>query len=505
MGERKLVLVTGATGYIGGRLVPRLLAEGYRVRVLARAPSKLQAVPWRDAVDVAAGDLADPQTAARACEGVDTLFYLVHSMGSGADFETRELEMAGTVADAAARSGVRRIVYLGGLHPDNVPLSRHMRSRTAVGRVLLEGVVPAVVFQAGVVIGSGSASFEMIRHLTENLPVMPAPSWVRRRIEPIAIRDVLHYLVRAPELPPGLNRAFDIGSREVLTYADLLYGYAHEAKLAPRRIYSLPVPAPRLAGWWVALTTPIPHAMAVPLVESLQHDAVSAEHDIDGYVPPPPGGLTGYLKAVELALGRIRSGDVETSWTNASGRPPSDPLPSDPDWAGRTVYVDERLRDSTVGPEYVWQVIEGIGGENGWYSWPAAWVIRGVLDKLVGGAGHNRGRRHGGRLGVGEAVDWWRVEHIGNGPGGKVLRLRAEMKVPGDAWLELSALPHGTGTTYRQRAVYFPRGLAGKAYWWLVLPFHGLIFPSMARNILRHAAGLEHASAGVEAAGMPGP
>jgi len=498
MAERTLVLVTGATGYIGGRLVPRLLAAGYAVRVLVRSPAKLEAVPWQREVDIVQGDLGDPAAAARACTGVDTLFYLVHSMGSGADFEARELAMARTVAAAAAGAGTRRIVYLGGLHPDGVELSRHMRSRTAVGRVLLDAEVPAVVFQAGVVIGSGSASFEMIRHLAENLPVMPAPSWVERRIEPIAVRDVLHYLLHAPGLPEGLNRTFDLGSREVLTYAALLYGYAHAAGLAPRRIYALPIPAPRLAGWWVALTTPIPHSMAVPLVESLQHDAVAAEHDIDRYLPLTPGGPTGYRTAVELALGRIRSGDVETSWSNASAGPPSDPLPSDPDWAGRTVYVDKRQRDSPVPPDYVWQVVEGIGGANGWYSWPAAWAIRGVLDKLVGGAGHNRGRRHGGRLGVGDAVDWWRVEHIGNGPEGKVLRLRAEMKVPGDAWLELSALPAGTGTTYRQRAIYFPKGLAGKAYWWLVAPFHALIFPSMARNILHRAADLQQAAA-------PGP
>jgi uncharacterized protein YbjT (DUF2867 family) len=492
------VLVTGATGYIGGRLVPRLLDAGYQVRVLVRSPAKLKAVPWHDQVEIVEGDLGDAATVARACDGVWTFFYLVHSMGSGEGFERKELEMARTVAEAAARANVQRIVYLGGLHPEGVELSRHMRSRTAVGRVLLEGEVPAVVFQAGVVIGSGSASFEMIRHLTENLPVMPAPSWVRRRIEPIAIRDVLHYLVHAPELPAGLNRTFDIGSREVLTYGGIMYGYAHQAGLARRRVYSLPIPAPKLAGWWVALTTPIPHSMAVPLVESLQHDAVAAEHDIDNYIPKPDGGLTGYRPAVQLALGKMASGEVETSWTNASQAPPSDPLPSDPDWAGRTVLVDERTRSTDVPPEHVWRVIEGIGGANGWYSWPTAWAIRGVLDKLVGGAGHNRGRRHADRLSVGDAVDWWRVEAIEDSPAGKVLRLHAEMRVPGEAWLELSALadrsddgaPHAAraGTIYRQRAIYFPRGLSGKLYWWLVLPFHGLIFPSMARNIIHRAA-----------------
>ena len=485
MTESPLVLVTGATGYIGGRLVPRLLAQGYRVRVLVRTPARLEPVPWHDDVEVVAGDLSSVDETARACAGVHTAYYLVHSMGSGARFEETERHNAQVMASAAARANVTRVVYLGGLHPDGVALSPHMRSRAAVGEILLAGPVPAVVFQAGVVIGAGSASFEMIRHLTENLLLMPAPSWVTNRIEPIAIRDVLHYLVHAPGLPGDLNRTFDLGSREVLTYAALMYGYAHEAHLPRRHIYALPVPAPRLAGWWVALVTPIPHAMAVPLVQSLQHPAVTREHDIDEFVPLPPGGLTGYRRAVRLALRKIRLGEVETSWTSASSGRPADPLPSDPDWAGRTVYVDDRSKTAPVRPEAVWEVIEAIGGDNGWYSLPAAWVIRGLADKIVGGAGHNRGRRNPTRLVVGDAVDWWRVEHI---EPGRQLRLRAEMRVPGEAWLEFTAEPNGSGTTYRQRAIYFPRGVLGKLYWWAISPFHGIIFPSMAKNILARAA-----------------
>ena len=485
MSEPQLVLVTGATGYIGGRLVPRLLERGLRVRVLVRTPDRLEHVPWRADVEVVAGDLSSVEETTAACEGVHTAFYLVHSMGSGARFEETEQRNAHVMADAAHRAGVQRIVYLGGLHPAGVTLSPHMRSRTEVGEILLGGPVPAVVFQAGVVIGSGSASFEMIRHLTENLPLMPAPSWVTNRIEPIAIRDVLHYLAHAPSLTEPLNRTFDLGSREVLTYAALMYGYAHEAHLSPRRIYALPVPAPRLAGWWVALVTPIPHSMAVPLVQSLQHDAVTSEHDIDAVISPPPGGLTGYRHAVRLALRKIQLGEVETAWTSASSGVAADPLPSDPDWAGRTVYVDDRSRTAAVSPQAVWQVIEGIGGDNGWYSLPAAWVIRGLADKLVGGAGHNRGRRNPRTLVVGDAVDWWRVEHIDPG---RQLRLRAEMRVPGGAWLEFTAEPEGTGTRYRQRAIYFPRGLIGRLYWWAIFPFHGIIFPSMAKNILARAA-----------------
>ena len=216
---------------------------------------------------------------------------------------------------------------------------------------------------------------------------------------------------------------------------------------------------------------------------------LAAEHEIDNYIPKPDGGLTGYRSAVELALGKMASGEVETSWTNASQAPPSDPLPSDPEWAGQTVFVDERTRSADVAPEHVWRVIEGIGGANGWYSWPAAWAIRGVLDKLVGGAGHNRGRRHADRLVVGDAVDWWRVEAIEDSPAGKVLRLRAEMRVPGQAWLEFRIDPAGTGSRYTQRADFIPRGLSGRLYWLAMLPFHGVIFAGMAMRITARAEG----------------
>ena len=486
MTESQRVLVTGATGYIGGRLVPLLLQDGHKVRVLVRSPEKLHDVPWHDDVEIVQGDLTDKDSVAGAMQGMDTVYFLVHSMASGKGFADQEERIAHIVADAAAEAGVQRIVYLGGLHPEG-ELSPHMRSRTEVGRILLEGKVPAVVYQAGVVIGSGSASFEMIRHLTETLPVMPAPSWVRRRIEPIAIRDVLHYLARAVDVPADVNRTFDIGSREVLTYAEIMNGYAEEAGLPRRRIYALPLPAPRLAGLWVALVTPIPRSMSLPLVESLQHDAVSKEHDIDRFVPVPDGGLTGYQEAVKRALGKEKRGEVETTWAGASpsADEASSPLPSDPNWAGQTVYVDSRQRHSSVAPEHVWKVIEGIGGKNGWYSLPMAWAIRGVLDKTVGGAGLTRGRRNPTTLFTGDVVDWWRVELLERG---SLLRLRAEMRVPGKAWLELRVDPDGAGSLYRQRAIYFPKGLGGKLYWWLIAPFHGLIFPSMAKNIIKNAS-----------------
>ncbi|CAA9268566.1 MAG: Nucleoside-diphosphate-sugar epimerase [uncultured Arthrobacter sp.] len=480
-----VILVTGATGYIGGRLVSRLLNEGHTVRVVVRTPEKLKDVPWAERVEIVQGDLQDPDTMEAACGGVDALYYLVHSMGSGRGFERRESSIAATVASAATAAGVGRIIYLGGLHPDGVALSTHMRSRTEVGRILLESGTPTIAFQAGVVIGSGSASFEMIRHLADVLPVMPAPKWVLNRIEPIAVRDVIQYLVGALGLPEGVNRTFDIGSREVLTYAEMMNQYAEAAGLPRRTILALPVLTPRLAGHWVNLVTPIPRVMAMPLIESLQHDAITAEHDIDEFIPVPVGGLTGYRTAVDLALGKMRGGEVETSWAGASSSDAvADPLPSDPQWAGHTVFTDLQTYRSSAPAPALWSVVEGIGGENGWYSWPVAWAARGWMDKLVGGVGLRRGRRDADELLTGEALDFWRVEELVRG---ERLRLRAEMKVPGRAWLELSVEPDGTGSTYRQRAVFFPKGLSGRLYWLAVLPFHNFIFKPMARNIARAA------------------
>jgi uncharacterized protein YbjT (DUF2867 family) len=480
-----VILVTGATGYIGGRLVSRLLSEGHRVRVVVRSPEKLKDVPWADRVEIATGDLQDPDTMKAACSGVDALYYLVHSMGSGRGFEARESAIAATVAAAATAAGVGRIIYLGGLHPEGVELSTHMRSRTEVGRILLASGTPTIAFQAGVVIGSGSASFEMIRHLADVLPVMPAPKWVLNRIEPIAVRDVIHYLTGALAIPAGTNRTFDIGSREVLTYAEMMNQYAEAAGLPRRTILALPVLTPRLAGHWVNLVTPIPRVMAMPLIESLQHDAIPSEHDIDGFIPQPEGGLTGYRTAVDLALGKMRGGEVETSWAGASSSDAAaDPLPSDPQWAGHTVFTDLQTYRSTAPASALWDVVEGIGGDNGWYSWPVAWAARGWMDKLVGGVGLRRGRRDADELLTGEALDFWRVEELVRG---ERLRLRAEMKVPGRAWLELSVEPDGTGSTYRQRAVFFPRGLSGRLYWLAVLPFHNFIFKPMARNIAKAA------------------
>lgn len=481
----KRVLVTGATGYVGGRLVPRLLEAGYAVRVLVRSPDRLADVPWLDHVEVVQADLLDAASLKSSFLNVDAAYYLVHSMNTASEvssFESLEESSARNFATAAKAAGVRRIIYLGGLHPARGELSRHLASRKAVGDILLSSGVPTIVFQAGVVIGSGSASFEMIRHLTEVLPYMPAPKWVRNWIQPIAIRDVLYYLVKAIEVDSQLNRTFDIGGPSILRYGQMMNGYAVEAGLPQRAIAALPVLTPWLASQWVNLVTPIPRRLAVPIIESLQHDCVVQEHDIDGVIAPPEGGLTSYRKSVRLALEKMREHEVETSWNNASVLgAPSDRLPSDPEWSGHTVFLDKRERRSGASTDAVWKVIEGIGGERGWYSLPLAWAIRGWLDKLVGGVGLRRGRRDPERLQRGEALDFWRVEEIERG---KFLRLRAEMKLPGLAWLEMSVEPSSTGgSVYHQRAVFFPRGLSGRLYWFSILPLHGIIFSGMANRI----------------------
>ncbi|MEV5975172.1 SDR family oxidoreductase [Streptomyces sp. NPDC051921] len=482
-------LVTGAGGYIGGRLVPELLDAGHRVRCLARTPAHLKDHPWADRVEIVRGDVTDAASLRPALEGIDVAYYLVHSMRSGGNFEQTDRDGARTFAEEAARAHLRRIVYLGGLTPRDVPedrLSRHLRSRAEVGRIFLESGVPTTVLRAAVVIGSGSASFEMLRYLTERLPVMVTPSWVGTRVQPIAVRDVLRCLVGSARMPPEVNRTFDIGGPDVLTYREMMIRYAAVARLPRRLIVPVPMLTPRLSSQWIGLVTPVPPHLARPLAESLRYEVVCAEHDISRYVPEPPGGPLPFDRALTLALQRVRDAQVTTRWSSASlPGAPSDPLPTDPDWAGGSLYTDERARLVDAGEEELWRVIEGTGGENGWYSFPLAWAVRGWLDRLVGGVGLRRGRRDAQHLRVGDALDFWRVEEIERG---RLLRLRAEMRLPGLAWLELRAERDEAGRTrYRQRALFHPRGLLGQVYWWSVAPFHAIVFGGMARNIARTA------------------
>ncbi|OYN88470.1 SDR family oxidoreductase [Parenemella sanctibonifatiensis] len=483
------VLVTGASGYVGGRLVPRLIEAGARVRVVGRDAARLRAWDWSDAVEIVEADLTDAQAVAEAVADVDSVVFLVHAMGGGAGFAEREKQMAQIMAQSAARAGVGRIVYLSGLHPDGVHLSEHMASREAVAEILRESDVPTTIVQAATVIGSGSASFEIIRHLAERLPVMPAPSWVSNRIEPVAIADVLHYLTACVTARQPLNGTYEVGSGERhLRFRDLLTQYAEVAGLPKRRVYALPIPAPRLSGFWIGLVTPIPFSLARPLAASMQHEAITHGNDLSAVVPAPPDGPTPYRDAVAAALAGHRDGKLPTTWSDDADQEsePASPLPNDPDWAGETVYTDARERcDAAVDPAALWRVIEGIGGRNGWYSSRWLWRTRGLLDRLAGGYGLRRGRRDNERLRVGDAVDWWRVEAISPE---RQLTLRAEMRTGGRAWLQLSVeAGEGGGAIYRQRAVFLPDGLFGRLYWWAIKPFHGIIFPTMAKEVMARA------------------
>jgi uncharacterized protein YbjT (DUF2867 family) len=482
--------VTGATGYIGGRLVPELLAAGHRVRVMTRSRERVRDHPWADQVEIVPADAADGEAVAAACAGTDVVYYLIHALGSGPEFEATDRRTAEVMARAVRAAGVGRLVYLGALEPEAEQLSPHLRSRTEVASILLASGVPTAVLRAAVVLGSGSASFEMLRYLTERLPVMVTPRWVQSQVQPIAVRDVLRYLVGCATLPSSVHRAFDVGGPDRMSYAEMMQRYATVAGLPRRRILPVPLFSPSLSSHWVGLITPVPAGIARPLVESLRNTVICREHDIARYLPDPPGGLLGFDEAVRLAIQRVKDSAVATRWASASvPGVPSDPLPTDPGWAGGTLYVDERTRGTTAPPEAVWRAVEGIGGDNGWYSFPLAWQVRGWLDRLVGGVGLRRGRRDPHRLFVGDALDFWRVEALERG---RLLRLRAEMRLPGLAWLEFH-VEHGPDgarpatTVLRQRATFAPRGLAGHLYWWAIAAFHGIVFGGMIRGLTRAA------------------
>ena len=476
-------LVTGATGYVGGRLVTRLLDEGFQVRVMARDPERLRDYPWIDRVETVTADAEDLASLMAALQGIDVAYYMLHSLSEHHGFESIEALMASNFGAAAKASGLQRIVYLGGITPPNTHLSTHLESRRNTGALLKESGVPTTELRAAVIIGSGSASFEMLRYLTERLPFMITPRWLNNRVQPIAIRDALYYLVKAGRETGTESHIGDIGGPDIMLYSEMMKRYAKVAGLRPRTIVTVPVLTPRLSSHWVSLVTPVPRRLALPLVDSLVNEVVvSPELDVRNFLPAPEGGLLDFTTAVQSALDKVRNQDVQTRWSSATiPGAPSAPLPTDPDWSGGSLYVDLREQATTASPEALWKIIEGIGGSNGYYSSLFLWEIRGVLDRLIGGVGLRRGRRDPEHLYVGEAVDFWRVERCDRG---QLLRLRAEMRLPGLAWLEL-IVDHDEagGTIYRQRATYRPVGLLGHAYWWMVVPFHALVFGSMVRRI----------------------
>jgi uncharacterized protein YbjT (DUF2867 family) len=473
----RLLLVTGASGYVGGRLVGRLTAQGERVRCLARRPAELAPRLPPDA-EVVAGDVLDPDTLPQALAGVDTAFYLVHSMGSRGDFQEEDLRGAENFVRAARDAGVRRIIYLGGLG-GRTELSPHLASRQEVGRVLRRSGVTAIELRASIILGSGSLSFEMIRSLVERLPLLVAPRWVAREAQPIAVDDVLAYLIAAIDVPVTDSAIVQIGGPDRVTYMDLMREYAEQRGLR-RRFIRVPVLTPHLSSLWLALVTPLYARVGRKLIDSIRHDTVVEDDSARALFPAiEPLGMS-------TAIGRAMSNEdreyAETRW--------SDSVSSDAGRGGAGAHFGSRLVDSRsatvpLPPQRAFEPIRRIGGETGWYYGDGLWLIRGGLDRLVGGPGLRRGRRSQDELAPGEALDFWRVEAV---EPDRLLRLRAEMRLPGRAWLQFEVRPTDGGSIITQTAVFDPIGVAGLLYWYSLYPVHSLVFGGMLRRIAQSAA-----------------
>lgn len=480
------ILVTGATGYVGARLVPVLLDAGYRVRATGRSLEKLYDRPWaeREGVELVAADARHPESMRRAFAGSSAAYYLVHSMLPGEpDYEAADREAARAVADIAAESGCRRIIYLGGLGDEEEDLSRHLRSRAEVGRILSAGGVPTTTLRAAMVIGSGSVSFEILRYLVERLPVMITPRWVHTPFQPIAIRNVLGYLVGCLRSEGTVGGSFDIGGPEVLTYREMMDLYARIAGLPRRLVLPLPI-SPRISSWGIDLVTPVPASIARPLAEGLRNRVVCEDERIRALVPQ---NLLTVETAIRLALTRTGEGHLESRWSDAGALLPAAAIPGDPSWAGGQVFEDRRVVEAEASSEALWRVVSRIGGATGWYYAETLWRIRGAIDRFVGGVGLRRGRRDPENLRAGDALDFWRVARVDTG---RRLVLIAEMKVPGRAILDFRVEDLGGGRSRLiQTARFRPRGLTGLAYWYALLPIHLPVFEGMARSIVRVAEG----------------
>jgi uncharacterized protein YbjT (DUF2867 family) len=470
------ILVTGATGYVGGRLVPALLEEGYSVRCIVREPRKLGDRPWRShpKVDVVAGDLSEIELLTEQLAGCSAAYYLVHSMeATGGKYAERDRILAGNFAQAAARVGLERIIYLGGLGEMGEGLSQHLRSRREVEERLASTGVPVTTFRAAMIIGAGSASFEILRYLVERLPVMVTPSWVTTECQPVAITDVLHWLSRCLSVPETIGKTLEIGGPDVLPYRDLMRIMAEELHLPKRLILPLPVLTPRLSSLWISLVTPVSYRIARPLAEGLRNRVVVTSGETERLLPHEAIGVR---EAIRQALRKVEANDVETRWS-AAGR-----IPGDPEWAGGTVFTDQRGILVQADPRSVFAAVCRIGGGHGWYAGDVLWRIRGWLDKLVGGPGLRRGRRHPDEVEFGEALDFWRVVGIDRN---RSMSLLAEMRLPGEARLNFDLEPGDDPqwTKLTMTARFRPRGLLGIIYWYAVLPFHNIVFAGMLRGI----------------------
>ncbi|MGD9239859.1 MAG: SDR family oxidoreductase [Desulfobacterales bacterium] len=481
--DSRPILVTGATGYVGGRLIPALLEAGYRVRAMGRSLDKLGCRPWArlQQIELVQGDVLDRGSLEKACRGCRAAYYLVHSMIAQKEkYIEADRQAARNMVAAAAAAGLERMIYLGGLaEARNAPLSRHLQSRLEVADILQSGPVPATDLRAPMILGSGSASFEILRYLVEHLPVMTTPRWVFSPNQPIAIRNVLNYLVGCLEHNETIGETFDIGGPDVLTYRELLDIYAEEAHLPKRWIIPVPVLTPTLSAYWIHLISPVPASIALPLTEGLTSAAVCKENRIQTIIPQK---LLSCREAIRLALERLKQARVDTCWADAGELfTPEWAHCGDAEWAGGTIMnCGYRARIRATADE-VWAPIGKIGGQTGWYFGNLLWRLRGILDRAVGGVGLRRGRRHPSEIGVGDALDFWRVATI-KAP--HRLVLVAEMKTPGEALLDFQITPSGAGQLELQMLSRFlPRGLAGILYWYGLYPFHQWIFFGMLKSI----------------------
>ena len=475
------ILVTGATGYIGGRLVPRLIGQGHIVRVLVRNRARALSRPWARQVEIVVGDARDPRTLADALQGVDTAYYLIHSMTGGEDFHALDMEAARAFGKETRRAGAGHIIYVGGLGDPSANLSPHLRSRQECGLALRDSGVPVTEFRAAVIVGSGSISFEMIRYLVERLPVMVCPKWIYSRVQPMAIDDLLDYLVAALTNPDSKGLTIEVGGGDVTTYGGMMLGYA-QARGLRRLLIPVPVLTPRLSSYWVHWVTPIPAPITVALVEGLRNDIV-VSNDLSQRLFPDIHPLD-YASAIRRVTEELDSGHIDTSWSDALGAYGDAQEPVTLESRHGLIIERRHLRVSAT-PGQVYSVFTGIGARRGWYFANWAWRIRGMIDRLLGGAGLRRGRRHPEELRVGDALDFWRVEAL---EPDHLLRLKAEMKLPGSAWLQFKAREAEDGTTWlEQTASFDPRGVGGLLYWYGLYPVHSWIFRGLIRAVAKRA------------------
>ncbi|HPF38534.1 MAG TPA: SDR family oxidoreductase [Phycisphaerae bacterium] len=479
--EDGVILVTGASGYIGGRLTPRLLAAGYRVRCLARDPRKLATRRWANDpnVEIVQGDVSDADSLRYAMRGCHVAYYLVHSMMAVGDaYRSHDRRVAENFARAASEAGVGRIIYLGGLGETGADLSEHLTSRREVESALATGEAKVTVFRAAMIIGSGSASFEILRYLVERLPIMLTPRWVRTESQPIAVRNVLHYLVECLHVPETIGRTLDIGGPDIVTYRELMDVMSDALGLRRRIVVTVPVLTPRLSSLWIHLVTPLSHRIARPLAEGLRNRVVCRNDEATQLMPQP---LLSSSDAIDAALGRVSSRNVETAWSDAGA------IPGDPDWAGGHVFVDRRETIVPAPSAEVFRAVCRLGGSNGYHGGDWLWRLRGLMDRMIGGPGLRRGRRDPEQLAFGDALDFWRVTRIENN---RLLELRAEMRLPGVATLTFDIEPDADGpesSRLVQTARFKPKGLLGLAYWYAVVPLHGIVFNAMLKGIRREA------------------